>query len=214
MIISHSRKFIFVHIEKNAGTSITRYLDKYLIYRDIVLGCTEFGESVQPFFKKKFQLYKHSHADRIRAVTGDDVWQNYFSFSFVRNPWDRMVSLYNWCCKGKFDFLICKEAIEAGSFPKFIRGQCFQSLPQQLEYLTDKKGDILVDFIGKQESIQKDVDYICKYLQLPSIDMKKVKHNVRNRSFDNYQDYYNSNEDIEIVKNKFAKDIDFFQYKF
>ncbi len=212
MIISHSKKFIFVHIQKNAGTTITIYLDKYLNYQDMVIGATEFGEKIQPFFKKKYNLQKHSHAKRIKAVTGDEVWNNYFSFSFVRNPWDRMVSLYNYCCKGKYKFPICKEAIEAGSFSQFIRGQCFQSLPQQLAYLTDKQGNVLVDFIGKQESIQKDFDYVCEQLQVPSTDIQKFKHNVK--TFDNYQDYYNSDEDIDIVKNKFASDINFFGYKF
>ncbi|WP_019509044.1 sulfotransferase family 2 domain-containing protein [Pleurocapsa sp. PCC 7319] len=214
MIISHSKKFIFVHIQKTAGTAITIYLDKYLNYQDLIIGSTEFGENIQPFFKKKFRLHKHSYAKRIKSVTGDEVWNNYFSFSLVRNPWDRMVSLYNWCCKGKYKFSICEEAIKAGSFSQFIRGECFQSLPQQIEYITDNKGNILVDFIGKQESIQEDFDYVCEQLQLPCTDMQKFKHNVRKRSHDNYQSYYNSDKDIDIVKNKFAADIDIFEYKF
>jgi len=214
MIISHSKKFVFVHIQKNAGTSITKYLAKYQTYQDIVLGCTHFGNEVMPLYHKKFNLHKHSQAKNIRNIMGDETWSKYFSFSFVRNPYDRMVSLYNWCRKGKFDFPICKEAINAKDFSQFIRGECFQSLPQQLEYLSNNKGDIIVDFVGKQENIQADFDRVCKKLQIPNINMSKFKHNVRVRSHDNYQDYYTSKEDIEIVKNKFASDIKFFEYKF
>ena len=213
MIISHSQKFIFIHIQKNAGTSITRYLDKYLTYQDVILGCTKFGEAINPFYKQKYQLHKHSYAIKVRNIAGNDVWKEYFTFSFVRNPWDRMVSLYKWCCRGKYKFTICQEAIEAGSFSNFIRSRCFQSLPEQMEYISDRKGNIIVDFIGKQESINQDFEHICKQLQIPSVDMEKFKKNV-SRSYDKYQNYYNSDEDINIVKKQFARDIDFFKYSF
>lgn len=214
MIISHSKKFIFIHIQKTAGTSITRYLDKYLNYQDIVIGSTEFGEQIQPFFKKKFNITKHSYANRIKALTGEEVWDSYFTFSLVRNPWDRMVSLYNWCCKSKYDFPICQEATKAVDFSQFIRGECFKSQPPQIDYLTNNNNEVIVDFIGRQESIQKDFDYVCKKLQIPSTSMEKFKHNVRIRSFDSYRDYYKSDEDIKIIKNQFASDIDYFNYKF
>lgn len=214
MIISHSKKFIFVHIQKTAGTSVTRYLDQYLNYQDMVLGGTEFGEQIQPFFMKRFKVNKHSDARKIKKLTGEEVWNSYFTFSFVRNPWDRMVSLYNWCCKGKYDFTICQEAIAATDFSQFIRGKCFKTVPAQIDYLTNAQNQVLVDFIGKQESIQEDFDYVCEKLQVPSTNMVKFKHNVRARSLNSYRDYYKTDEDIEIIKNQFISDIDYFKYKF
>jgi len=214
MIISHSKKFIFVHIQKTAGTTITIYLDQYLSYKDLVIGSTEFGEKIQPLYRKRFNLHKHSYAQNIKNITGDQTWNDYFTFSLVRNPWDRMVSLYNWCRKGKFDYPICQEAIQAANFSQFIRGECFKSQPQQVEYLINQENEMIVDFVGKQESIQEDFNYICQKLKLPIIDMTNFKHNVRKRTFDSYRKYYNSDEDIEIIKNQFSKDIDYFKYQF
>ena len=214
MIISHSRNFVFVHIQKNAGTSITKYLDKYITYQDLLLGCTEFGEKIQHLYKEKFNLHKHSYAKEIKNIMGEETWNNYFSFSFVRNPYDRMVSLYNWCRKGKFNFPICQEAIQAENFSQFIRGECFQKLPNQLDYLTDNRKKVIVDFIGRQESIQEDFDSICTKLDIPKNNMNKFKHNVRKRDYSNYQSYYYSEEDIEIVTKKFSTDLDYFDYKF
>lgn len=213
MIISHSKKFIFIHIQKNAGTSITRYLDKHLTYRDIVVGGTEFGENIQPFFRKKYHINKHSYSKKIKALTGDEVWNDYFSFSFVRNPWSRMVSLYTWCRKKKHKYDICQEAINSGSFSEFIRGECFSKLPQQLDYFTDYNGEMIVNFVGKQESIQDDFEYICNKISVPSPDMLKNKWNQSNPEQD-YRKYYTSDQDIEIVAKKFALDIDTFDYQF
>ena len=213
MIISHSKKFIFVHIKKNAGTSVTRYLDEYLTYRDLVLGCTEFGEQIQPFFRWKYKLNKHSYSKRIKAVTGDEVWNDYFSFTFVRNPWARMVSLYTWCRKNKLKYDICQDAINSESFSEFIRGRCFAQLPKQVDYFTDAQGKIIVNFVGKQESIQDDFEYVCNQIAVPCTDMLKNKHNQSNPK-QNYREYYTSDQDIELVAKKFAPDIDTLGYEF
>ena len=215
MIISHSRKFVFVHIQKNAGTSITKYLDKHLTYQDLLLGCNKFGESINRSYRKKFGLHKHAHAIKIKDVMGDETWNSYFSFSFVRNPYDRIVSLYNWCRKGKFKFPECQAALQAENFSQFIRSECFQQLPNQLKYLTDTEGNIIVDFIGRQESIQEDFDRVCQKLGIPSDNMNKARHSFRTRRpQDNYQSYFKSDEDLELVRNQFSSDLDFFGYEF
>ena len=215
MIISHSKKFVFVHIQKNAGTSITKYLDKYITYQDLLLGCTKFGEKINGSYRKKFDLHKHVYARVIKNIMGDETWQNYFSFSFVRNPYDRAVSLYNWCRKGKFKFPVCQEALQAENFSQFIRGECFGQLPNQLEYLTDDRGNIIVDFIGKQESIQEDFDRVCQKLEIPSDNMNQARHSFRTRRpQDSYQSYFKSDKDIELVQNQFRSDLKFFDYKF
>ncbi len=213
MIISHSKKFIFVHIQKNAGTSVTRYLDEYLTDRDLVLGCTELGEKIQPFFRRKYQLNKHSYSKRIKAYFGDEVWNDYFSFTFVRNPWSRMVSLYTWCRKNKLKYDICQDAINSESFSQFIRGKCFAQLPQQVDYFTNAKGRIIVNFVGKQESLQDDFEYVCQQISVPCPDMLKNKYNQSNPQ-QNYRKYYTSDQDIELVAKKFAPDIDTLGYQF
>lgn len=213
MIISHSKKFIFIHIQKNAGTSITQYLDKHLNYQDTVLGCTKFGEKIQPLFSKKYGLKKHSLAKRIQAVTGDEVWNNYFSFSFVRNPWARVVSLYTWCRKKEYyKYDICKEALNSKNFSEFARGKCVSDLPQQLDYLTNSKGKIIVDFVGKQESIQDDFKFICSKISIPYSNVLK---NPNKSNFDtDYRKYYTSEHDIKLIENKFINDINRFDYQF
>ena len=94
--ISNSKKFVFVHLHKCGGTSIERALDQDTQWNDVVLGSTKYGEKIQKVYEEKFGIYKHSSAAEIKKVIGDELWNEYFTFSIVRHPIDRMVSFYEY----------------------------------------------------------------------------------------------------------------------
>ena len=102
MIISHSRKFIFIHLEKCGGTSVETALQPYLAWDDLILGSTDFGESLQSLYINRYgedavknnMLWKHSSANQIYNYLGARRWNKYKKISVVRNPFDLMRSLY------------------------------------------------------------------------------------------------------------------------
>ena len=75
MLISKQKKFVFVHVQKTGGTSLRQVL-----------------KSHAPDARKWHG--KHGHASDAIAEIGRAEWERYFSFAFVRNPWDRLVSWY------------------------------------------------------------------------------------------------------------------------
>jgi hypothetical protein len=95
MIISHSRKFIFIHIHKTGGTSIERALDPHLTWNDLILGGSRFGEQIQAPYAKKYGLNKHSSVSDIESICGPDILEQYYVFSLVRHPLARLCSMYN-----------------------------------------------------------------------------------------------------------------------
>ncbi|MEE2975632.1 MAG: sulfotransferase family 2 domain-containing protein [Thermodesulfobacteriota bacterium] len=133
-----------------------------------------------------------------------NMYKDYFTWTMVRNPWDRLVSAYiNKASKkygpwSKFenltfsDFIYNKEGIENSH-------TCIQN--------TQIPPDI--DFIGKYENFQEDFDIICDKIgiprhELPHKNASKHKH---------YTEYYDD-ETRQIVAEKYAKDIEYFGYKF
>lgn len=103
MIISTSRNFVFIHLEKCGGTSIETALEPYLHWSDLIIGSTDYGERYQQNLYDRYSiekvnsemLWKHSTAKDIHAFIGPDGWNDFEKISVVRNPVDLIVSLYS-----------------------------------------------------------------------------------------------------------------------
>lgn len=172
MIVSNSHRFVFVHIQKTAGTSIATALDPLLRWNDVVLGGTDLGEQVNLPYKKRFGLNKHSPAGEIRAVVGEEVWASYFKFTFVRHPYSRIASLYAWLGqrirKAPVDGVLWSWAttqafVESGNFSDFIRHPKFlQSMAArpQADWVEDAEGRRIVDFVGRFEDLAGGIGVI------------------------------------------------------
>jgi hypothetical protein len=95
MIISQSRRFIFIHIHKAGGTSVEFGLAPHLAWNDIILGSTPLGEAINDYYRKQYQLDKRSSVSDVERVCGLPAIEDYYMFSVVRHPLERLCSLYN-----------------------------------------------------------------------------------------------------------------------
>ena len=124
----------------------------------------------------------------------------------MRNPWERRVSQYFYAKRmAKKDFEWAKK-ISAISFYEFITKRNPDS---QLNWVSDKKDNIAVDFLGSGKNLQNEFNVVCEkigisYIQLPYKNVTNHKH---------YTEYYND-ETFKIVANNCKKDIEYFNYKF
>ena len=192
MIISHSRKFVFIHIHKTAGESISEALVPFLGKGDILLGTTLRGEIANAWYDRRHRIQKHSGVKRAKAFLGD-AWDDYLKFSFVRDPYDRLRSLYFY-----FERMLAarrrrslknallllpgtdfrdplkwpgmKPFLETEDFSGFLRHPDFSTnlmgaRPQAFQ-LTDRDGALAVDFVGRFETLAEDFATLADRLGL------------------------------------------------
>jgi len=194
MIISHKHKFIFLANGKCGTTSMVNKLKKL--------------NEEKLKFKKHANLQREYDNKKINFDCSD-----YFVFCFVRNPWDRALSIYKQLQKPlnlsglNRNFLY--NLSTTNSFTDFIKKlpeEFFKNWRQSKYYLLN---DEPIDFIGRFENIQHDFNIVCD-----KIGIKRRELPRKNKSkHKNYTEYYDD-ETRDIVAKEFAKDIEYFGYEF
>lgn len=183
----YGQNFAFVHITKTGGMSIRKALH--------VRG-------------------PHRTALELRAELGEKLWSRKFSFAFVRNPWDRAVSHYHYGMTTS-NHVLSANPIAFNAWVKRVYrdNDPIYSVPaisylQQYDWLADKQGQIIVDFVGRFEQLPRDFEVVCKQINrtvvLPHLNSSEHQH---------YRTYYDA-ETRQIVGDWFNKDIAYFGYQF
>lgn len=208
MLISHTKKFIFIHNYKVAGTSIRNTLNKY---NDHSFKHSSCRQKLLLMFGKYPNIYSnnfdaHISADELKYKLPASVFEQYFKFGFVRDPWDWQVSLYTYALKLETHFqhaLIKKMK----NFDDYIKWRINEDLHLQKSFFYDNKDNCLVDFIGKIEYLNQDFSTICNQINVN----EKLQHLNKSRENNNYLPLY-SEKSIELVYNAFREDVDLFNY--
>lgn len=174
MIINHSSGFVFVHVPKAAGTSISRIFTAFSTYRDLEVGGTPMGETVQPYTKRRYGLAKHSTAAEIREVMGEQRWGKYFTFAFVRNPYTRAYSTFNYLHRqiDRKQLKTLKAVRGLSEFGEFLRSEYFAGdgmdrILRPQTFWTELPVGHKLRFIGSVEAIDTDIASALKEVGKP-----------------------------------------------
>jgi len=175
--INTNKKLIFIHIPKTAGTSIERVLG----------GGGHLG--ILPI-KEYFD----------RNAFQGEKFEDYFKFTFIRNPWDRLVSY--------FFYFGGKEK----NFKRYVMEELdlkdITRMPQY-KFICDNKKNIMVDYIGRFENLSNDWKVICDKINIPIKELpiaRKSEHK-------NYRFYYDK-ETKDRISKLYKEDIKLFNYEF
>lgn len=225
-MICHRNKLIFVHLPKCAGTSI------------------EVGFTGESWSQGQYLHEQHLTAAEARDAYGGAVFDSYFKFTIVRNPWDLLIAYYLWGCwglrghadtslKGRLRRFFGRS--KAWGHPFRADKSGFGTQPTLTEYLDDSErfnkalqfsasgsdlsqqraaisieGEIAVDYVGKFENLQDDINTICNKAGTSAVELP---HRLKSNRTQHYSQYY-SDEAREIVRDKYSSDIETFQYEF
>jgi len=165
-------------------------------------------------YRNKYQTggLQHLLAQQVRQEVGVDVFDEYFKFSFVRNPWDKAVSQFLFMRKIPFlrKYIGMSKNAEFKKYLSLIQQKKHVQWEPQSAFLENENGEILVDFIGRFENYENDVRSLLLQLQISGID--EIPHRKR-ASRAHYRDYYDA-ESEEMVRDIYQQDIVKFNYEF
>jgi len=211
MIISHKHKFIFFKSRKTAGSSIQVSLAEHCGPDDIItgqyrLGIDDHSHSAGLNMDKFYTKHPHPELIPTKKYLGQEIWDTYFKFTFVRNPYDIAVSRYHWNMKGKDKTLNTsvngfKDWVKSGGLLK----------EDSVSLYACEGNNIDLDFIGYYETLEDDLNYICQKIGIPNIELPKLKSGFRDST--KYTQFYDD-ETQNIVYDFYQKDIDIFNYTF
>ncbi|MFC1493687.1 sulfotransferase family 2 domain-containing protein [Thermodesulfobacteriota bacterium] len=223
MLISHTHKFIFIHIYKTAGMSIRNEFVPYSRLIDRL--AYEYGISKKVYWKiihlmgwvgngmKQFTGYhKHSKAWEVKEKLGSNIFDSYYKFSFVRNPFDLTVSQYFFILQIKK--LDTHKKVSRMNFSEYLKWHLSRNPPLQIDFLMNRSRDRrLVDYIGRFETLVKDVDIIKKNLNLEVTGSTEHRNPSIKRQSKSYKDYYD-NESKNLLFDYFQQDFEMLGYNF
>ncbi len=206
-MISHKHKCIFVHIPKTGGSSIESVL--WPGERSEA----ELWQGLGSRSRNKYQTggLQHLLARHIRLEAGASVFDSYFKFAFVRNPWDKAVSQFSYLAERPDLRELIGLAADA-TFAEYlaaIQRVAYIQWQRQVDFLRAEDGKTLVDFVGRFEYLDRDAQAIFGRLgmgkqEIPHVNASRHAH---------YSDYYNDRT-REIVRRLYADDIEAFGYQF
>ena len=189
-------KSLFVHIPKTAGISV---------------GVSLYGRKTGDH---------RTMADYELCFTKAE-FQSLYKFTFVRNPWDRLLSAYSYMKLGgrnkeDHDWSV-KNLSAYESFDQFVKEWVNEEnirsglhFRPQHEFLRLKDGPLPVDFIGHFETIAADYDRIRSKIGTGSelAEMNKTAKKPKD-----YRQSYSA-ESKKIVGHVYQKDVELFGYVF
>ena len=211
MLISHDRRFLFVHVPKTAGTSITNCIrpfadDPASYFENRFL--ERLGIRVNlfsPYRRKRFRT--HATALDVKRNLPADVYDRLYKFTFVRNPWSMLASLYRFIPsrprhrKAKI--------VAAMTFDEFVDTWTLRPEVHQKRWVCDSRGDVIVDYIGRYESLSHDFQHVCNHLGIECL----LPHDNRGPGSADYRELYSKRLET-LVADRLSEDIDLFEYQF
>jgi hypothetical protein len=219
---------LFVHIPKSAGQSIEQFfMDRLGLDWDGDREALHLQANDDPALGTE-KLAHLSAAEYVGCGhLEQEEFDRLFKFTFVRNPWTRILSEYryrNYFHHRSFRDFILNRMPEPGWDDKY------RHVMPQYDMLHDADGGLLVDFVGRFESLQTDFDRVCERLEIGDSTLphrnpsdkksRDLRRRVRNWIYFNGENSYRGLDDFydretrEAVARYYQKDIEAFGYDY
>lgn len=229
--INHELKAIYIHLPKNGGLYIQKILEEFYGFKTMYFTHENHNlfsdlsiENIQPEnngfinFKKQGLIRYHMTSEKYSNAVNltPEKWNTYYKFTFIRNPYDKLVSAYKYINSNNY-------GNKKVTFQQFVENKdnCseytyFHAFISQYQQLLNLNNEININYFGKFENLNNELINILKI-----IGVKKIEHysiiekniSINRSNVDkNYALYYN-NDILEKVNDILSEDFLYFKYK-
>jgi len=235
MLISHLKKFIYFKNIKTASSSIEAFFTPYCIPKNkikdfnYITGTKIIGNYKEGVVgdlnprpdRKSFK--GHVNASRVKKIANEidlTIWDKYFKFCSIRNPWDKIVSYYFFrknplYCKTILPFETDKKVNNFQDFVRYLYKYYLDNLefPIGFKYYTIKK-EFICDFYIRFENLKEDIKKACDLcsIKFNAGKLPSIHSDCRNKKI-HYSKFYND-ETKDLVAKMYKEKINKFNYTF
>ncbi|WP_338732838.1 sulfotransferase family 2 domain-containing protein [Mangrovimonas cancribranchiae] len=228
-MISHKKKLVFIHLPKCAGTSIEHALGHSEDYSGRSSQDHRSIRDIQPisladikYFSKDFLLalrYRYKYYKNQKTTVNPNnyitvnkkEYDEYFKFSFVRNPYHRAYSWYNGIMKDpvhRKQYNIDSDITFEEFLVKYLHKK--RLMKPYMHFLKEYSGKIPLDFIGRFESLEDDFKFICDTLNIKV----ELPHKNNKKSFQKDYSKVYTEKSYNLITEYYKEDISYFNYVF
>ena len=219
MLVSYVNKFIFTKTVKTAGTSVEVFFEKYCF----PIGEWKFSHAREEYINEKSGIigyrgsdrpkvtfYNHMPAAEIQNNLSAEVWDEYFKFTVIRNPFDKMVSAFfhfeKFGNRGKY---LNDNDNDISRFRKWVQEGA--AILDRSAYLID--GKVALDYFIRYEHLKEDTEFVCKKIgvEFNINDLRTLKSEYRDKTI-SLKDMYDEKTEA-IVRNLYKFEIEYFDYQ-
>lgn len=217
MLVSYDPPFMFVHIDKAAGSNIQHALRPFMkktgrskLRRLLgLLGPINRAGGLY----RQLEFSEHAPAEKVRRCLPPEVYERLYKFAFVRNPWDRLVSRHAYLLR-KTEHALSREVNELGGFDAYLRWELARTgrkggMRHQADYVLGPDENLIVNFVGYFERLEEDFAEICRRIGITAALPPPKAHAPRK----DYRSFYND-KTRDMVAKAYARDIELFGYTF
>lgn len=225
-MVSHTFKFIFVHIPKTAGTSFEEAFGHFEGFsgrggqdhrtmRDfqplsLRLVLQHGHRNLRDFAKRGLHLIRKPSHKQNQITVNQLQYDDYFKFTVVRNPWARVFSWYKNVVRDEI------HRVKMGVDPDISLKDFLTKHPDnwglhsQMHWLRDMQGDLPFDYIARFETLHQDFETICE--RLGCAGKVELPHRIKGGGAD-YRDAYDS-ESVDLVAKRYQEEIKLLGYEY
>ena len=208
MEISFDHRFIFIHVYRAGGMSVGKALKPYawapnphLLKVPLLRKMGRTG-----LHRLQDHYYGHIKAKELKAAL-PEVFDDFFKFTFVRNPWAWHVSIYH-DVRQRTDHPEYDLFRGLRTFEEYLEWRVLERPEQQREFVLSDDGELLVDFIGHHETLHEDFETVCR-----RVGIEPTLPYVNRSSHDDFREYY-TDQTRALVAEVWKGDIDYFGFEF